>query len=145
MLLRRKRARNEVPMEIPADSEHASQPREIIDPSETPERRYAQCESKERLSMAIPRLRPCFRSVVELHHFHEQSAAQIAETLSISVPAVKSRLLRAKSALRKSMVRTQVLRPLAGKQARGSLKPSAPSAAYFPLHTAKVEQQIGQA
>jgi RNA polymerase sigma-70 factor (ECF subfamily) len=120
MLLRRKRARNEVSMEIPGDAEHAPQPRDIIDPSETPEHRYAQCESRERLDNAIPRLRPCFRTVVELHHFHEQSAAQIAETLNISVPAVKSRLLRAKSALRKSIVRNQVARALPPTKARDS-------------------------
>jgi RNA polymerase sigma-70 factor (ECF subfamily) len=144
MLLRKKRARNEIPMEIPSDNEHPTQQREIIDPSETPERRYAQCESKERLSMAIPRLRPCFRSVVELHHFHEQSAAQIAETLSISVPAVKSRLLRAKSALRKSLVRTQLMHTLPQSQPRSSKNRFDRSSSYLPLQAAEIESEAGR-
>jgi RNA polymerase sigma-70 factor (ECF subfamily) len=132
-------------MEIQSDSEHTTQVRDVVDPSETPERRYASCESKEQLGMAIPRLRPCFRSVVELHHFHEQSAAQIAETLSISVPAVKSRLLRAKSALRKSIVRTQLVRTASPSQPRKSAGRFNPSSSYLPLHAGDVEGQASQA
>lgn len=105
MLLRKKRSRNEIPMEITVDGDQSLQYREIADPAESPEHRYAQCERKEKLGMAIPRLRPCFRSVVELYHFEDLSTAEIADDLGISVPAVKSRLLRAKSALRRSLVR----------------------------------------
>jgi len=106
MLLRKKRSRNEIPMEVTIDGDQYLQPREVIDPALSPEHRYAQCETKERLVMAIPRLRPCFRSVVELYHYQERSTAEIADDLGISVPAVKSRLLRAKTALRRSLVRT---------------------------------------
>jgi RNA polymerase sigma-70 factor, ECF subfamily len=145
MLLRKKRARNEIPMELPTDGEHATQQRDIVDPAETPERRYVQCETKERLGMAIPRLRPCFRSVVELHHFHEQSAAQIAETLSISVPAVKSRLLRAKSALRKTLVRPQLIRASSPNQTRTFNNRYDQSASFIPLHAAEVECRVPRA
>jgi len=105
MLLRKKRSRNETPIEISTEGDPYPQPREVVDPAESPEHRYARCERKERLGMAIPRLRPCFRSVVELYHFEDRSTAEIADTLGISVPAVKSRLLRAKTALRRSIVR----------------------------------------
>jgi RNA polymerase sigma-70 factor (ECF subfamily) len=105
MLLRKKRSRNETPIEISAEGDPFPQQREVVDPAESPERRYVQCERRERLGKAIPRLRPCFRSVVELYHFEDRSTAEIADALGISVPAVKSRLLRAKTALRRTMVR----------------------------------------
>jgi RNA polymerase sigma-70 factor (ECF subfamily) len=105
MLLRKRRSRNEIPMEVSVDGEQYPQHREIIDPAESPELRYVQCERQEKLGWAIPRLRPCFRSVVELYHIEDRSTAEIADELNISIPAVKSRLLRAKSALRRSMVK----------------------------------------
>jgi RNA polymerase sigma-70 factor (ECF subfamily) len=105
MLLRKKRSRNEIPMEISIDGEQHPQQREVVDPALSPEHQYAQCERRERLGRAIPRLRPCFRSVVELYHFQDRSTSEIADVLSISVPAVKSRLLRAKGALRRTMLR----------------------------------------
>jgi RNA polymerase sigma-70 factor (ECF subfamily) len=105
MLLRKKRSRNEIPMDISVDGEADTHHREVVDPALSPEHRYAQCETRERLGDAIPRLRPCFRSVVELYHYEDCSTAEIAAALRISVPAVKSRLLRAKTALRRSMVR----------------------------------------
>ena len=107
MLLRKKRSRNEIPMEVPGDGDQTSQQREFADPAESPEHWYVQCETRERLGNAIPRLRPCFRNVVELYHFQDRSTAEIADALSISVPAVKSRLLRAKTALRRTLVRRQ--------------------------------------
>ncbi len=105
MLLRKKRSRNEIPIDAPSDGERPELHREIVDPNEDPERQYVQQESRERLRQEILRLRPRFRSVVELHQFHDCSATEIANTLSISVAAVKSRLLRAKAVLRKSTTR----------------------------------------
>jgi RNA polymerase sigma-70 factor (ECF subfamily) len=107
MLLRKKRSRNEIPMEVTVDGDQYPQHREVVDPALSPEHRYVQCETRDRLGKAIPRLRPCFRSVVELYHFEDRSTAEIADALCISVPAVKSRLLRAKSALRRTMVKRQ--------------------------------------
>ncbi len=105
MLLRKKRSRNEIPMEISVDGDQDPQHRDVVDPALSPEHRYVQCETRELLGNAIPRLSPCFRSVVELYHYENRSTAEIADALSISVPAVKSRLLRAKTALRRSMVK----------------------------------------
>ena len=106
MLLRKRRSRNEIPMEITVDGDPYPQQREAVDPALSPESRYVLCEQKYKLNKAIPRLRPCFRSVVEMYHLEECSTAEIATGLGISVPAVKSRLLRAKGALRRSVVRT---------------------------------------
>jgi RNA polymerase sigma-70 factor (ECF subfamily) len=104
MLLRKKRSRNEIPMELTMEGDPFPQQRDVVDPALSPEHRYVQCETREKLGKAIPRLRPCFRSVVELYHYEARSTAEIADSLQISVPAVKSRLLRAKLALRRSMV-----------------------------------------
>jgi RNA polymerase sigma-70 factor (ECF subfamily) len=48
------------------------------------------------------RLRPDFRDVVELQT-QEYSTKELADVLGISLPAAKSRLLRARVALRASL------------------------------------------
>ena len=55
-----------------------------------------------RLKRAICRLPNTLRSVVELGQMEGHSMKQIAHNMGISVPATKSRLARAKVALRKS-------------------------------------------
>jgi RNA polymerase sigma-70 factor, ECF subfamily len=57
-----------------------------------------------RLKRAICRLPSTLRSVVELGQMEGHSMKQIANNMGISIPATKSRLARAKVALRKSMV-----------------------------------------
>ena len=50
-------------------------------------------------------LKPDFRTVFVLRDIEELSTEETAETLGISVPAVKSRLLRARLALREKLTR----------------------------------------
>jgi RNA polymerase sigma-70 factor, ECF subfamily len=60
------------------------------------------------LNKAICRLPNSLRSVIERGQLEGHSMKQIARNAGISIPATKSRLARAKVALRKSMVSTSV-------------------------------------
>jgi RNA polymerase sigma-70 factor, ECF subfamily len=73
---------------------------ELRDLSEDPEHCYARREREELLRSAILRLPPAFRDVIELRQTGEYSVQELAECLGISMAAAKTRLLRAKVALR---------------------------------------------
>ncbi|MGA3047752.1 MAG: sigma-70 family RNA polymerase sigma factor [Terracidiphilus sp.] len=73
------------------------EPRDVRD---NPEQCYARVQTEQRLKAAIQRMRPKYRKVVELYQVNDFSLKEIAESLRISVPAVKSRLLRARKELR---------------------------------------------
>jgi RNA polymerase sigma-70 factor (ECF subfamily) len=77
---------------------------EIADIRRTPEEAYAQREVEQHLRSAIRRLRPALRKVVHLRRSEDYSTGEIAAALGISAAAAKSRLLRAKMALRASML-----------------------------------------
>ena len=103
MILRKKRPHLAISIDGRNDDHEAWQACELRDPTEDPETLYAQREREELLRGAILRLRPHFRDVVHLEQTQECSPKEIAETLGISVAATKSRLLRAKIALRASL------------------------------------------
>jgi RNA polymerase sigma-70 factor, ECF subfamily len=102
MTLRRKRAHPETSMEI-TDGE-IWQPREIADQTKNAEEIYARIEGTERLRRAICRLPPSLRNVVEIHQSNDSSIKEIAKIAGLSVAATKSRLLRARAALRSDLV-----------------------------------------
>ncbi|MDT7814835.1 MAG: polymerase sigma-70 factor, subfamily [Acidobacteriaceae bacterium] len=102
MTLRRKRAHPETSMEI-TDGE-VWQPREIADQTKNAEELYARNERTERLRRAICRLPPSLRNVVEIHQSNDRSIKEIAKIAGLSVAATKSRLLRARAALRRDLV-----------------------------------------
>jgi len=101
MTLRKRRARPETSMEI-TDGE-TWQPREFADPAKDVEELYARHETVEHLRRAICRLKPALRDVIEIHQSNDGSVKEIAEIAGISVAATKSRLLRARSILRRSL------------------------------------------
>jgi len=76
---------------------------EPADTRKGPEEIYAQQELEKHLRTAIHRLRPPLRKAVHLRRTKDYSTCEIAAALGISVPAAKSRLMRAKTALRASM------------------------------------------
>jgi RNA polymerase sigma-70 factor (ECF subfamily) len=57
------------------------------------------------LNEAVDDLKPDFRTVFALRDIEELSTEETAEALGISIPAVKSRLLRARLALREKLTR----------------------------------------
>jgi RNA polymerase sigma-70 factor (ECF subfamily) len=105
MTLRRKRSHPETSMEI-TDGK-TWQHWEIADQTKNVEELYERRERTERLKRAICRLQPTLRNVVEIHQSNDRSVKEIADLAGLSVAATKSRLLRARRALRKDLVETQ--------------------------------------
>ena len=79
--------------------------REIAVWDGNPEQTYSQEELRKVLDEAIQSLKPTFRSVFQLRDVEELSTEETAEALGLSIPAVKSRLLRARLQLRERLTR----------------------------------------
>jgi RNA polymerase sigma-70 factor (ECF subfamily) len=103
MILRKRRVRLETSIEVATDGE-TWQTWQIADDAADPEQHYAGYEMSLHLKRAICHLPNALRSVVERGQMEGHSMKQIADSMGISIPATKSRLARAKVALRKSMV-----------------------------------------
>lgn len=78
---------------------------EIVEPSYGPEETLLRREMLLRVRQAIDGLPPSLRKVAELRQSTGGSLKEIANLTGISVPATKSRLARAKFALRKHLER----------------------------------------
>jgi RNA polymerase sigma-70 factor, ECF subfamily len=104
MKLRKRRGTSWVSLDEPGEADDRSlMPREVEDWAENPERAYAKTELQDILSQAIEKLEPQFRTVFMLRDVEEFATDETAKMLGLSVPAVKSRLLRARLKLRESL------------------------------------------
>jgi len=101
----RKRRPNQFSLDEPIEGDEEMMPRELEDWGPSPEQRFAQTEMHEILSEVIDKLEPDFRVVFVLRDVEELSTEETAKTLGISIPAVKSRLLRARLKLRQKLNR----------------------------------------
>jgi RNA polymerase sigma-70 factor (ECF subfamily) len=101
----RKRRPNQVSLDEEVDTGEESMPREVEDWGPSPEERYKQSELSGILSNTIAELEPSFRIVFQLRDIEEMSTEETAEALGLSIPAVKSRLLRARLKLRQKLNR----------------------------------------
>lgn len=101
----RKRHNKDISLDAEIEGEDNSMPREIEDWGPSPEQRYAQNELSGILHKVIGELDPSFRVVFQLRDIDELSTEETAEALGLSVPAVKSRLLRARLKLREKLNR----------------------------------------
>jgi len=106
MILRKKRVCVEISIDGTDDPDGKYERWEARSPTEDPESRLAREEREELLRDAILRLPPVVREVVELRQARDYSAREIAQALGISIPAVKSRLSRAKLTLRAALLPT---------------------------------------
>ncbi|MGC2418142.1 MAG: sigma-70 family RNA polymerase sigma factor [Candidatus Acidiferrales bacterium] len=102
MKLRRRRP-NVVSLDQELDTGEDMMPREVEDWGPSPEDRYGQTELSGILGKVIGELDPPFRVVFQLRDIEELSTEETAEALGLSVPAVKSRLLRARLKLREKL------------------------------------------
>ena len=105
MKLRRRKPERTVSLDEDIKTEDDSLPREIADWSPNPEQQYTQAELREILSNTIQGLPPGFRTVFVLRDVEGLSTEETAAALELSVPAVKSRLLRARLQLRDRLSR----------------------------------------
>jgi RNA polymerase sigma-70 factor, ECF subfamily len=103
MKLRRRKPGRTVSLDEEIKTEDDSVPREVADWSPNPEQQYNQAELREILTKTIQGLPPGFRMVFVLRDVEGLSTEETAEALELSIPAVKSRLLRARLQLRERL------------------------------------------
>jgi len=101
----RKRRPNQVSLDEEVDTGEDMVTRDVEDWGPSPEERYEQTELGQILSTVVGELEPGFRIVFQLRDIEELSTEETAEALGLSVPAVKSRLLRARLKLRQKLNR----------------------------------------
>jgi RNA polymerase sigma-70 factor, ECF subfamily len=105
MKLRRKKTGRTVSLDETIDTGEDTVVREIAAWDENPEQRFSREEMGEILDSAIESLEPPYRSVFVLRDIEELSTEETADALGLSIPAVKSRLLRARLQLREKLTR----------------------------------------
>lgn len=105
MKLRKRKTSRTVSMDDEVETEEGSIPREFADWSPNPEQMYGSEETADILKKAIQGLPPNFRTVFVLRDVENLSTEETAQALELSVPAVKSRLLRARLQLRERLAK----------------------------------------
>jgi len=100
MKLRKRKSDRSVSLDEGIDTGEDIVAREIAAWDENPEERYSREELNVILDSAVQSLAPSYRTVFVLRDIEELSTEETAEALDLSVPAVKSRLLRARLQLR---------------------------------------------
>src|SRR3954465_2204488 len=105
MKLRKRKGSRFVSLDEPIETGEEEVKREIAVWEDNPEQRYSRDEMQAILNEAVDSLKPDFRTVFTLRDIEELSTEDTAEALGISVPAVKSRLLRARLQLREKLTR----------------------------------------
>jgi RNA polymerase sigma-70 factor, ECF subfamily len=105
MRLRKRKTSRTVSMDEDVQTEDGAIPRDFADWSPNPEQQFNQNELGDILRKTIKGLSPGFRSVFTLRDIENLSTEETAEALGLSVPAVKSRLLRARLQLRERLSR----------------------------------------
>ena len=104
MKLRRRRP-NVLSLDDVLQTDDSTLPREVVDWGPTPEQRYSQRELRAILEGAVAGLKPDQKAVFQMRDVEELSIQETAQALGISISAVKSRLLRARLALREKLNR----------------------------------------
>lgn len=105
MKLRRRKTDKSVSLDEQIDTGEDTVVREIAAWGEDPEEQFSREELGGILDSAIESLEPLYRSVFVLRDIDELSTEETAEALGLSIPAVKSRLLRARLQLRERLTR----------------------------------------
>jgi RNA polymerase sigma-70 factor (ECF subfamily) len=105
-VLRKRKSRQELDIE-PSSPEEPSW--DIVDQAPDPERRVAKRQMLLLLHVQLQALPPKMREVVVSYYGQDYSLKEAADKLGLSVPAVKSRLLRGRRSLRSSFERKGLL------------------------------------
>ena len=114
MLLRRRKALREVPIDDPSNDEGTTPALEMADASPDPESSYLEQEEARVLTEAIGQLRPAIRTAIELTELRELSMLEAARRLGISIGAVKSRVFHARRKLGEALKRNMRSRRMLG-------------------------------
>ncbi len=128
MKLRRRR-HVEVSIDDQADTEESYAPRELKSCGPTPEETFSHQELNRILNAAISELHYRLRIVFQLRDIEEFSIEETAEALGLTIPATKTRLLRARLKLRDKLY--------------SHLRPNSPFQSEAPASSAVADFLIG--
>ena len=103
MLLRKRRTRPETGFGLITAEGKEVEILQVSDPNPNPEQVYAKRQASHRLSQAVSMLPPGFRMLVERYHQDDVRLVDAANAMGITVAAAKSRLLRARNRLRRTL------------------------------------------
>lgn len=105
MKLRKRKTDKEISLDEPVETGEDEVVREIAVWEGTPEMKFSQTELRRILDEAVESLEPIYRTVFILRDVDDLSTEETAGALGLSIPAVKSRLLRARLQLREKLTR----------------------------------------
>jgi len=117
MILRKKKHYAAISIDSPQDDDRFSS-WEIADSADDPECRLLKSETAEWMRRAIADLDETPRLAMELWNVQELSTREGARQLNISKAAFKSRLMRAKTALRTELARSKGMLSIAHQRSR---------------------------
>jgi RNA polymerase sigma-70 factor, ECF subfamily len=76
---------------------------EFRDPAPDPEQRHMMSQTSQKVNNAVGKLSPQLRNILEMYYKSELRLKDAAKILGISEPTMKSRMLRARRMLRRSL------------------------------------------
>lgn len=103
--LRRRQRQRTVPLDLPVDSEDGEMVRQYADDSDGPDQTLERRELQRLVRETIETLDEDHRQVLILRDFQDLSYQDIAELLNVSLGTVKSRINRARNALKEKLAR----------------------------------------
>ena len=101
-MMRRRRTRREMSLDDPVDPDNR-RVIEVPEPSRNPEEHCLETERIRLVRQAIKRLPSKLRTAIELSQSQDGSVSELAMLVGVSVPAMKSRLVRARLQLREPL------------------------------------------
>ncbi len=110
MLLRRRKASRKYCCDVVTE-DGETLVMECRDPTPDPEQRYMMSQTRQKLKSAVTRLSPQVRNLLEMYYKSELRLKDAAATLGISEATAKSRLLRARQMLRRSLKQNECWAP----------------------------------
>ena len=104
LLQLRRRCPRRISLDEPIESDSGLVPRELEDWRPNPEEEFARAEIGNILDDLLDQLKPKYGIVLVLRDLEELSIRETASALGLSVPSVKTRLLRARLRLKKELI-----------------------------------------
>jgi RNA polymerase sigma-70 factor (ECF subfamily) len=118
-MLRRRRMRRELSLDDPVDPDNR-RVIEMLEPSRNPEERCLETERVRLVRQAVKRLPSKLRMAIELRQSQNCSVNELAMLVGVSVPTMKSRLVRARRKLRESLSKVLKRRPTSDVSQQGN-------------------------
>jgi RNA polymerase sigma-70 factor (ECF subfamily) len=108
-MLRRRRTKKECSLDDPVDSDNCKV-KEMSEPSRNPEERCLETERIRLVRQAIKRLPSKLRTAIEIRQAQDGSVSDLAMLAGVSLPTMKSRLVRARLRLREPLSKALKIR-----------------------------------